>query len=110
MSSMRFSLKSLTTRSPQTTSGWLLISFFLTDPPIQNGCLEGKEFFFVDLWPVNPYLLRRLKRQGDGSFRDEDLAKILHDATEDPAGAFRARGTPGTTTVLLYLSSCSLSP
>ncbi|KAF7370587.1 Heme peroxidase [Mycena sanguinolenta] len=37
-----------------------------------------------------------MKRQEDGTFRDEDLANILHNATEHPAAAFRARGTPGT--------------
>ncbi|KAL5536114.1 hypothetical protein ACEPAF_4219 [Sanghuangporus sanghuang] len=35
-----------------------------------------------------------LKRQADGSFADDDLAGILHDATEKCAGAYRARGTP----------------
>ncbi|KAF8159445.1 linoleate diol synthase [Crassisporium funariophilum] len=35
-----------------------------------------------------------LQRQANGSFKDEDLANILHNATEHPAGAFRARGTP----------------
>ena len=29
-----------------------------------------------------------------GKFKDDDLAKILMDATEHPAGAFKARGTP----------------
>ncbi|KAK0467084.1 linoleate diol synthase [Desarmillaria tabescens] len=35
-----------------------------------------------------------LTRQTDGSFKDEDLAKVLQDATDEPAAAFRARGTP----------------
>ncbi|KAG6860884.1 hypothetical protein C0995_006439 [Termitomyces sp. Mi166 len=35
-----------------------------------------------------------LKRQADHTFNDNELAKVLHDATEHPAGAFRARGTP----------------
>ncbi|GLB41915.1 putative animal haem peroxidase [Lyophyllum shimeji] len=35
-----------------------------------------------------------LERQADHTFKDEDLAKILQDATEHPAAAFRARGTP----------------
>jgi linoleate 10R-lipoxygenase len=30
----------------------------------------------------------------DGVFKDEELANVLHNATEHPAGAFRARGTP----------------
>ncbi|RDB14949.1 Psi-producing oxygenase A [Hypsizygus marmoreus] len=36
-----------------------------------------------------------LKRGPDGKFSDDDLANILHTATENPAGAFRGRGTPG---------------
>ncbi|KAI5895328.1 heme peroxidase [Schizophyllum commune H4-8] len=36
-----------------------------------------------------------MQRGEDGSFDDEQLADILHNATEQPAGAFRARGTPG---------------
>ncbi|PFH51764.1 hypothetical protein AMATHDRAFT_2679 [Amanita thiersii Skay4041] len=35
-----------------------------------------------------------LQRQADGTFSDNDLANVLHNATEHPAGAFRARGTP----------------
>jgi linoleate 10R-lipoxygenase len=34
------------------------------------------------------------QRGPDGRFKDGDLAKILMDATESPAGAFKARGTP----------------
>ncbi|KAG9033594.1 hypothetical protein FS837_002420 [Tulasnella sp. UAMH 9824] len=39
-------------------------------------------------WPLGPY------QRVDGRFKDEDLAKILLDATEQPASAFKARGTP----------------
>ncbi|KAF9038426.1 linoleate diol synthase [Panaeolus papilionaceus] len=35
-----------------------------------------------------------IQRNADGSFSDDDLANILHNATEHPAAAFRARGTP----------------
>lgn len=35
-----------------------------------------------------------LSRGPDGRFKDDDLAKVLQDATERPAGAFGARGTP----------------
>ncbi|KAI0081382.1 heme peroxidase [Panus rudis PR-1116 ss-1] len=35
-----------------------------------------------------------LKRGPDGSFSDDDLARVLQDATESMAGAYRARGTP----------------
>ncbi|KAJ7208882.1 heme peroxidase [Mycena pura] len=35
-----------------------------------------------------------LQRGPDGRFSDDDLADILHSATEAPAGAYRAQGTP----------------
>ncbi|KAG6810880.1 hypothetical protein H0H92_009972 [Tricholoma furcatifolium] len=35
-----------------------------------------------------------LKRGANGTFNDDDLAQILYAATEEPAGAFRGRGTP----------------
>ncbi|KAI0923759.1 hypothetical protein AcV5_009223 [Taiwanofungus camphoratus] len=35
-----------------------------------------------------------LQRQPDGTFKDEELAVILKNATEHPAAAFKARGTP----------------
>ncbi|KHN98764.1 heme peroxidase [Metarhizium album ARSEF 1941] len=35
-----------------------------------------------------------LERQADGTFRDEDLVRILKEAMEDPAGAFGARMVP----------------
>ncbi|KAJ7364547.1 heme peroxidase, partial [Mycena albidolilacea] len=36
-----------------------------------------------------------IKRGKDGRFSDHDLATIVQEATESPASAFRARGTPG---------------
>lgn len=45
-----------------------------------------------------------LKRTATGRFRDGDLANILHNATERPAGAFRARGTPLVLRVIEILS------
>ena len=39
-------------------------------------------------------MICRLKRGPDGKFSDDDLADILHTATENPAGAFRGRGSP----------------
>lgn len=35
-----------------------------------------------------------LERQADGRFKDEDLARILQDATQHSAAAFKARGIP----------------
>ncbi|GJJ14559.1 hypothetical protein Clacol_008824 [Clathrus columnatus] len=36
-----------------------------------------------------------LKRGSDGSFSDDDIARVLQDATESMAGAYRGQGTPG---------------
>ena len=41
-----------------------------------------------------------MKRQADGTFSDDDLANILHEATEKVAGAYRARGTPAALRVI----------
>ena len=38
--------------------------------------------------------LADLKRNADGRFSDKDLAKKIYDAIEEPAGEFRARGSP----------------
>lgn len=43
---------------------------------------------------VASWAIPGLHRGPDGKFKDSDLAKILMDATEHPAGAFKARGTP----------------
>ncbi|KAG6817060.1 hypothetical protein H0H87_000238 [Tephrocybe sp. NHM501043] len=45
-----------------------------------------------------------LKRGPDGKFNDDDLARIVHDATDHPAGAFRGRGTPSVLRVVEILS------
>ncbi|KAJ7693999.1 heme peroxidase [Mycena olivaceomarginata] len=51
--------------------------------------------------PPNPGTpIRRTKRGRDGRFSDHDLATILQEATESPAGAFHARGTPGALRVI----------
>jgi hypothetical protein len=42
-------------------------------------------------------------RGPDGKFSDDDLANILHNATESPAGAYRARGTPGVFRIIEIL-------
>jgi len=56
----------------------------------------------VDVWVVGEitylycpesHIFVSLKRE-NGRFKDEDLAKVLHDATEARAGAFGARGIP----------------
>ncbi|KAJ6591567.1 linoleate diol synthase [Mycena vulgaris] len=45
---------------------------------------------------ITHWTFGKLERQADGTFRDSDLANILHNATEHPAAAFRARGTPAS--------------
>ncbi|KAF7308570.1 Heme peroxidase [Mycena chlorophos] len=45
---------------------------------------------------VEHWTFGNIERQPDGSFKDEDLAKILKNATESPAAAFGARGTPAS--------------
>jgi cytochrome P450 len=37
-----------------------------------------------------------LQRQPNGRFKDEDLAYVIHNATQHPAATFGARGTPTT--------------
>jgi linoleate 10R-lipoxygenase len=43
---------------------------------------------------VTHWTFGNMQRQADGTFKDDDLASALHNATEHPAAAFRARGTP----------------
>ncbi|KAI0060754.1 linoleate diol synthase, partial [Artomyces pyxidatus] len=43
---------------------------------------------------VTHWTFGSLKRQADGTFKDTDLASVLKNATEHPASAFKARGTP----------------
>ena len=52
---------------------------------------------------VNIVCVYRIKRQQDGTFADDDLAKVLHDATEKVAGAYRARGIPAALRVVEIL-------
>lgn len=45
---------------------------------------------------VTHWTFGRLQRQSDGTFKDDDLANVLKNATDHPAAAFRARGTPAS--------------
>ncbi|THH11068.1 hypothetical protein EW145_g888 [Phellinidium pouzarii] len=47
-----------------------------------------------------------LKRQADGTFSDDDLAKILQDATEKCAGAYRGRGSPAALRIIEIMGMC----
>ncbi|KAF5387399.1 hypothetical protein D9757_005780 [Collybiopsis confluens] len=49
---------------------------------------------------IHHWTFGNMQRQEDGTFKDEDLANLLKNATEHPAGAFRARGTPAFSTFL----------
>ncbi|KAG8881440.1 hypothetical protein FRB97_009566 [Tulasnella sp. 331] len=44
--------------------------------------------------PPNTWTFGGMKRDSTGRFPDAELAKILQDATNEPASAFKARGTP----------------
>lgn len=48
----------------------------------------------MKLPPPNVWTFGGLKRQANGSFNDKDLAEIIKDSMEVPAGAFGARRTP----------------
>lgn len=45
-----------------------------------------------------------LKRDENGMFLDADLARILQDGTANPAGAFKARGTPAALRIVEVMS------
>ena len=49
------------------------------------------------------HVVLSINRQADGTFSDDDLAKILQDATEKVAGAYRARGIPPALRVIEIL-------
>ncbi|KAJ7803765.1 heme peroxidase [Mycena olivaceomarginata] len=63
------------------------------------GAAFGQTFAAIDPNPSNR-TFGGLERGPDGKFSDDDIAKILLDATESPAGAYRARGTPGVLRVI----------
>jgi len=65
--------------------------------------LLGKFCDFVDVLSVLTASSPRLTRGPDGKFADDDIANILHNATENAAGAYRARGTPGVLRVIEIL-------
>jgi linoleate 10R-lipoxygenase len=102
-------------RSPYT-----LISYSLTDHPKairgeRSATLESwKRSQEVGVWRVcgvvqmhqkgdaytQPY---SIKRDGSGRFSDADLARLLQDATEARASAYKARGTPEALRVIELL-------
>ncbi|KAJ6583033.1 heme peroxidase [Mycena vulgaris] len=78
---------------------------FFNDKPFDE--LTIKDFvggFGHSLANIDPDPSKRtfggLQRGPDGKFSDDDIAKVLLDATDSPAGAYRARGTPGVLRVI----------
>ena len=59
-------------------------------------CYPYRIDFFLDISV-------RLERQDNGRFSDDDLAKILLDATQNVAGAFKSRGTPAVMRIMEIL-------
>lgn len=57
----------------------------------------GFSYLFIVTDVTTSFLVstKSIKRGDDGKFADDDIANILHNATENPAGQYRARGTPG---------------
>ncbi|KAI9456431.1 heme peroxidase, partial [Boletus coccyginus] len=53
---------------------------------------------------VKTWTFDGLQRDPDGRFADQDLARVLQDATERRAGAFRARGCPPVMRVVEILA------
>jgi len=49
-------------------------------------------------WTFNGFV-----REDDGRFSDDDLARVLHDAAQNVAGAFKARGTPAVMRIMEIL-------
>ncbi|KAG9049801.1 hypothetical protein FS837_009101 [Tulasnella sp. UAMH 9824] len=54
--------------------------------------------------PPNSWTFGGLVRKKDGTFPDEGLARILQNATEEPAGAFGARRTPHALKIVEIMS------
>ncbi|VDB91968.1 unnamed protein product [Peniophora sp. CBMAI 1063] len=63
----------------------------ITPPEFVAKVLEMKKG--ADMDPSH-WTFGHLQRQKDGSFKDSDLAWWIKNATEHPASAFKARGTP----------------
>ncbi|KAF4610857.1 hypothetical protein D9613_007045 [Agrocybe pediades] len=75
-----------------------LFSHIFPDKPVEDVTVDDFKTAAVRVQRTQPSITEwtfgNLKHQEDGSFNDDELANILHNATEHAAGAFRARGTP----------------
>ncbi|KAG8854899.1 hypothetical protein FRB96_007299 [Tulasnella sp. 330] len=58
----------------------------------------------MKLPPPNTWTFGGLKRKANGSFDDKDLAEIIKDSIEVPAGAFGARRTPHAMRIIEMMS------
>jgi hypothetical protein len=60
--------------------------------------------FFIPQWKPLILSFHHSLERTNGRFADSDLARILHNATAAPAGAFGARSTPEVLRVVELLS------
>ncbi|KAG8900205.1 hypothetical protein FRC00_013926, partial [Tulasnella sp. 408] len=63
-----------------------------------------KEFLSRPRTPPSSWTFGGLTRMKDGTFPDDGLARILQNATEEPAGAFGARRTPHALKIVEIMS------
>ncbi|KAK0500480.1 heme peroxidase [Armillaria luteobubalina] len=79
---------------------WLQNTFRQLFKSHGSGEVTTQEFHAVVRQALKPpddikqWTFHGLTRGSDGRFKDEDLAKLLQDATSNRAGAFKARGIP----------------
>jgi linoleate 10R-lipoxygenase len=76
-----------------------LIMLLISPNGLSAGLLCRLVALICDTYAWNYSLTRE-----HGRFRDEDLARILQNATEAPAGAYKARGTPEVLRIVELLS------
>ncbi|KAG8951991.1 hypothetical protein FRC04_005324 [Tulasnella sp. 424] len=74
------------------------------DISVEDYTEKIKEFASRTSTPPNSWTFGGLTREEDGSFPDDGLAKILQDATVQPAGAFGARRTPHALKIVEIMS------
>ncbi|KAI0059711.1 linoleate diol synthase [Artomyces pyxidatus] len=75
-----------------------LMSSIFGDKPVEeltiDDFMSAAKKIQADEPDVTHWTFGNLQRQSDGTFKDADLAAIIKNATEHPASAFKARGTP----------------
>ena len=63
-----------------------------------------RTFSDIKFGPDGQPMEEQVKRGPDGRFSDDDLARVLQDATEQVAGAYRARGSPAALRIIEIMS------